>query len=185
MGFEAQSEAIPLTPEQEAELRSVALASAPKELAAVDSAKTEEELFYALPSATLAAFHLGNYAYAKELAERALALAPSYGENWNYGNAVHSAHSVLGLLALVNGAKMEAIEELRKAGATPGSPQLNSFGPTMQLAKALLRQGESAAVLAYFEQCRSFWTHGNVWLELWDEKVRAGGVPNFFMHAYR
>jgi hypothetical protein len=55
----------------------------------------------------------------------------------------------------------------------------------MQLAKALLRQGQSAAVLKYFDQCRSFWEMGGVWLDLWDAKVRAGGIPNFFMHAYR
>jgi hypothetical protein len=55
----------------------------------------------------------------------------------------------------------------------------------MQLAKALLRQEQSAAVLEYFEQCRSFWKMGGVWLDLWDAKVRAGGIPNFFMHAFR
>ena len=55
----------------------------------------------------------------------------------------------------------------------------------MQLAKRLLRRGESEAVLSYFQQCRSFWKMGGVWLELWEVKVRGGDVPNFFMHAYR
>jgi hypothetical protein len=185
MGFEAQSEATPLTPEQEEQLRAVALARAPKDLDAADSAKTEEELFYALPSAAMAAFLLGKHDRAMALAERALTLAPSFQRNWNYGNALHFAHSVLGLLALEKDDVAAAVEQLKKAGATPGSPQLDSFGPTMQLAKQLLRRGESEVVLSYFQQCRSFWKMGGVWLELWEAKVRGGHVPNFFMHAYR
>ena len=185
MGFEAQTEVTPLTPEQEAQLRAVAAARAPKDLANAESAKTEEELFYAVPHAAMAAFLLGNHTRARQLAERALALAPSYQGNWNYGNAVHFAHSVLGLLALKEGDVGAALDALAKSGATPGSPQLGSFGPTMQLAKELLRCGQTDPVLKYFEQCRSFWKMGNVWLDLWEEKVRAGGVPNFFFNCYR
>lgn len=185
MGFEAQSEATPLAPEQEEQLKAVALARAPKDLEAADSAKSDEEFFYALPSAAMAAYLLGKHDRAKTLAERALALAPSFQRNWNYGNALHFAHSVLGLLALDKGDVPLAIDELKKAGATPGSPQLHSFGPTMQLAKQLLRHGESQAVLSYFQQCRAFWKMGDVWLELWEDKVRKGDLPNFFMHVYR
>ena len=185
MGFEAQSEETPLTPEQEQQLKAVALASAPKDLDAADSAKTDEELFYAVPSAAMGAYLLGKHDRAKALAEKALALAPSFQRNWNYGNALHFAHSVLGLLALDSGDVSTAVEQLKNAGATPGSPQLDSFGPTMQLARRLLRSGQSEAVLAYFQQCRSFWKMGGVWLELWEAKVRRGDVPNFFMHAYR
>jgi tetratricopeptide (TPR) repeat protein len=185
MNFEAESEATPLAPEQDAELKAIALARAPAELAAIDTAETEEDLFYALPRAALAAFHLEQYTYAKELAEKALTLAPAYEGNWNFGNAIHSAHSVLGLLALRKDEVSEAISELEKAGATTGSPQLDTFGPTMQLAKALLRYGEVEAVLTYLQQCRSFWKMGSVWLDLWEQKVRAGGIPNCFMHGYR
>jgi len=185
MGFEAQSEETPLTPEQEEQLKSVALATAPKNLEAADSAKTDEDLFYAVPSAAMGAYLLGKHDRAKALAEQALELAPLFQRNWNYGNAIHFAHTVLGLLALDGGDVSSAAEELKKAGATPGSPQLDSFGPTMQLARRLLRSGQSEVVLVYFEQCRSFWKRGGVWLELWEAKVRKGDVPNFFMHAFR
>jgi hypothetical protein len=66
-----------------------------------------------------------------------------------------------------------------------GSPQLNSFGPTMQLAKALLRAGETRAVLNYLAQCRVFWTAGKTWLDLWEAKIHEGQVPNFAMGLYR
>ncbi|MBS1211067.1 MAG: hypothetical protein H6R19_3465 [Proteobacteria bacterium] len=185
MNFEAETEATPLTSEQDAELKAIAIARAPAELAEVEAAKSEEELFYALPGGAIAAFQLERYAYAKELAEKALTLASSYADNWNYGNALHSAHSVLGLLALHDSQVSEAVYELKKAGATPGSPQLDTFGPTMQLAKALLKCGESEAVLAYLQQCRDFWEMGTVWLDLWEKKIRTGEIPNFFMHCYR
>jgi tetratricopeptide (TPR) repeat protein len=185
MSFEAASEAIVLTPEQEAELKAIVVARAPDDLAAVDTAESEEKLFYALPGAAIAAFHLEKYDYASELAEKALTLAPSYEGNWNFGNAIHLAHTVFGLVALHNNDLSGAVRELGKAGATPGSPQLDSFGPTMQLAKALLRRGESEAVLAYLHQCQTFWKMGEVWLDLWEQKIRAGEVPNFFMHSYR
>lgn len=185
MSWEAETEAMLLTPEQEEELRLLAVKRAPESLGAIDSAKTEEELFYALPEAAIAAYQLGNHRRATELAEQALALARSYERNWNYGNAIHFGHTALGLVALEEGDIARATTELAKAGATRGSPQLDSFGPTMQLAKALLRHGESPAVLAYVQSCRSFWKMGATWLDLWEATIRAGGVPNCFMHGYR
>ncbi len=43
------------------------------------------------------------------------------------------------------------------AGKSPGSPQMDSFGPNMTLAKDLLEKGERDAVLEYFMRCRKFW----------------------------
>lgn len=68
---------------------------------------------------------------------------------------------------------------LRAAGETPGSPQLNSFGPNMTLAKDLLERGERDAVLAYFEACRVFWKMGGNSLDAWRQDVEAGRIPNF------
>jgi tetratricopeptide (TPR) repeat protein len=118
------------------------------------------------------------------LAEKALLLAPQFRQNWNYGNAIHLGHTVLGLLALRQGDIDLAIDELRKSGDTPGSPQLNSFGPTMQLAKELVQLGQTASALEYLEQCRRFWKSGATWLDLWEAKIRSGQVPNCFQHCY-
>ena len=46
------------------------------------------------------------------------------------------------------------------AGATPGSPQLDSFGPNMTLAKELLEKGQPDVVLHYFALCKNFWEDG-------------------------
>lgn len=68
---------------------------------------------------------------------------------------------------------------LMAAGRTPGSPQLNSFGPNMSLAKDLLASGERDAVLDFFMSWRSFWKMGSVTLDNWTGAVKAGEVPNF------
>jgi len=183
--FEAETERTPLTPAQDRRLLKLAVERAPKELQEWREAVEQIDRFYAAPKAAMAAYTLSDYALARELAHTALSLAPSYKDNWNYGNALHFAYTALGLLSLSTGDARAAVEQLRLSGDTPGSPQLNSFGPSMRLARDLLRSGESAAVLAYFGQCRRFWSMGQTWLAIWEKKVARGAMPTFFMQLYR
>ncbi|MFO1412400.1 MAG: hypothetical protein U1F10_00495 [Burkholderiales bacterium] len=184
-GFEELSERTPLSTDKEAKLRSGLVTEAGKAASQLAEARTPEERYYALPRGAVAAFVLGNYADARSNANETLTTAELYKDNWNYGNAQHDGHAVLGLLALQDGDDNLAREELRLAGATPGSPQLASFGPSMHLAKAMLAKGYAADVLAYFRQCRRFWTTGGAWLDTWEAKVREWQTPNFTLHAYR
>jgi len=185
MSFEAESETEPLTADQEAELRRVACENAAAEQADLNLAGSEVDRFYALPSAVRSAAHVGKYEVAAQLADELLALAPSYKANWNYGNAIHHAHTALGLVALSKGEVARAAEHLLDAGATPGSPRLDTFGPSMELARALMRAGEFDAVAEYLSRCRVFWKTGAEWLEVWSDMVSRKAVPNCFMHAYR
>lgn len=184
LSYEAESEREPLTPEQDLALKRIISARASEALAKFQDATTDVDRFYALPDAALAAIHLERYPLAADLAAKSLEASSSFRSDWNYGNAVHAGHTVLGLVALHEGNIQRAVHELHEAGATPGSPQLDSFGPSMSLAKALLRAGESEAVLAYLGQCRAFWKMGEPWLTIWENKIRAGGVPNFFFHLW-
>ncbi|MFN0096206.1 MAG: hypothetical protein ACKVVT_15700 [Dehalococcoidia bacterium] len=121
----------------------------------------------------------GAYDRATAYAEELLALAPGYEDDWNYGNAIHRAHLTLGEVALARGEVEEAVMRLLLAGSVPGSPQLDSFGPNMRLAKALLRAGITEPVLAYFELCRFFWECERGQLTKWRADVLAGRIPDF------
>ena len=103
------------------------------------------------------------------------------GKGGNLGNRIHHGHLTLGRIALAEGNLEEAKNRLLKAGETPGSPQLNSFGPKMDLAKALLERGETVVVLRYFELCSEFWDHDRAVAKLaeWTELAKTGRIPDF------
>lgn len=98
---------------------------------------------------------------------------------WNYGNNIHHGNIILGRIALTLDDVEEAKERLIKAGKTPGSPQLNSFGPNMTLAKKLLQKGEKDVVLKYIELCSKFWKMGKDRLDKWSVVVKDGKIPDF------
>lgn len=116
---------------------------------------------------------------ADRFARELLSLAQSFRDDWNYGNAVHKGHLILGRVALSRGDIATARSELLLAGDTPGSPQLDSFGPNMRLAKELLEAGERAVVLEYFERCRRFWQMGGPALARWIAAIEASRAPDF------
>ncbi len=91
-----------------------------------------------------------------ELSNDYLNIAPTYKENWNYGNAIHIANTFLGLIAMKNGDVEKAKKHLIASALTPGSPQLKSFGPNMLLAKELLKINERRIVLQYLKMCGHF-----------------------------
>jgi beta-lactamase regulating signal transducer with metallopeptidase domain len=140
---------------------------------------TEAQLYSRLTRFARAAYGAGELAEARRYAEQLLAEAERRGEGWNYGNAVHHGHTVLGLLALAEGDREEAARRLLLSGDTPGSPQLNSFGPSFKLAEELLDLGEREAVLRYLEKCAVFWSSSRGRLESWAAAAAAGGPPPF------
>lgn len=98
---------------------------------------------------------------------------------WNKGNRIHHGNLVLGQIALADGAVDRAKSLLIRAGQTCGSPQLNSFGPSMELAKCFLECGECEIVLEYFEMCKKFWKSDRQRLNLWSDEVKANRIPDF------
>lgn len=135
--------------------------------------------FFVLPYWCTHAVARGKNARAAAFAQELLTLAAQYSDDWNYGNALHHAHLVLGRVALAAGDRVTAGSELLEAGRTPGSPQLNSFGPNMQLAADLLAVGDHGVVIQYFDLCRAFWTMGGESLDRWSQDVAEGRSPEF------
>lgn len=133
--------------------------------------------FYGLNDQISAAYQANNFAKVEELAKENLALAAVYRCNWNYGNAVHNTNRVLGLVSLKNGDTETAAAYLLKAGKSTGSPQLNSFGPELDLANNLLQIDKVEPVKAYLKDIKSFWEmdHGKV--DAWLKQIENGEKP--------
>jgi tetratricopeptide (TPR) repeat protein len=145
----------------------------------LDAAKTSEERFYALNAAAKESFVVGKIEDARKYAQELITLLPQFQRNWNYGNAMQDANLVLGRIAVHEGRIDDAKRYLLEAGKSPGSPQMDSFGPNMSLAKDLLEKGERQAVLDYFELCRKFWEMPDGRLDKWSQQVKDGKIPDF------
>ena len=138
-----------------------------------------EKHFYESTLAVPEAFNDGDLKKAAILSEDLLREAESWKKDWNYGNAIHYANVVLGRIALIKKEPEKAKAYLLKAGRTPGSPQLNTFGPDMLFASEMLKRGETETVLQYFDLCEKFWVMGSDQLKEWRAVVKSGGTPDF------
>ena len=147
--------------------------------AAAQRSPDPAEDFYKMTKAAPAAFQKGEFAKAAAVADALLVEAERWPRNWNYGNAVHVANLVLGRIALANDDRDKAVKFLIAAGKTPGSPQLNTFGPDMVFAKEMLQKGETEAVIAYLDLCGKFWEKRFEQLDEWKEQIARGEIPDF------
>lgn len=126
-----------------------------------------------------AAFDAGVFDKAERYAFELLEMAAGREGHWNHGNAIHHANLVLGRVAMASGNAVLAADYLLAAGRTPGSPQLDAFGPGMALARRLLDAGERDAVLEFLELCGEFWKLDRGRLDSWTAAVKAGQTPYF------
>ena len=191
---------IMLSPPGSSTLPSTALAAWKRAIAsltnACEASPTDAQLAEALQLASQ------NFAEAcleagelDEATVQAKALLAQDQKGWNYGNVIYDAHSILGRSALRQGKLQQARQELLAAGQTPGSPQLNSFGPRFTLARELLQHGEPAdreAVAEFLDGVARFWANPDKapdyrkadvlkklqQIETWKAEVRAGKTPN-------
>jgi hypothetical protein len=150
-----------------------------EEAEAEEKIPADEKKFYLLGDAATKAFKDKKYAEAAKLALELEGLTPRFKDNWNYGNAIQDSNVILGRLAVRDGKLEKAKEHLLAAGRSPGSPQMDTFGPNMSLALDLLEKGEKKTVLEYFELCRKFWKMEDGKLDRWAKEVEAGKIPEF------
>ena len=138
-----------------------------------------EDKFHMTREIAPLAFNAGDQVMAGMYAKDLLIQAESMKDDWDYGNAVHTANLVLGRIALAAGDIDEAKRLLLLAGKTPGSPQLESFGPDMLFAKELLEKGEKDVVIQYFTLCSAFWKMDDGKLAQWKTEVQNNEIPDF------
>jgi predicted Zn-dependent protease len=101
---------------------------------------------------------------------------------WNYGNLIYYGNFTLGMVALKKGKIEEAEKYLLEAGKTPGSPQLDSFGPNMTLAKELLEKGKKECVIKFLESCSTFWKKDKC--DAWIKQIKSDKIPKFGSNIY-
>ena len=167
-------------------LELMSLPAGPVRKAAADKAFQQYKLAYDLSDAVerdALLVSLAKTAFAAGLNDDAKTFATKMLEDdtagWNRGNRIHHGNLILGQIALSDGNVDEAKSRLLRAGKTTGSPQLNSFGPNMLLAKELLERGETEVVLEYFELCKKFWASPHRKLEQWADDVKSNRIPQF------
>lgn len=140
--------------------------------------------FHQLPEILAQTYKNGHFQELQTMAAEYLDLAARHKTDWNYGNAIHQANIYLGLIALEHQETEKAKTFLLKAGQTPGSPQLNNFGPNMLLAKKLLELGEKKVVLQYIDGCKKFWKAVFRFFPInkWKKAIKEDEIPDFKAH---
>lgn len=133
--------------------------------------------FYSLDDLIKSAYEANNLSIASSLANEYLGLATTYRCNWNYGNAIHDANRYLGLISLKSDDQAAAVGYLLKSGKSSGSPQLNSFGPDLDLADALLQAGHAEPVKVYLRDIKKFWEMENGQVDQWLSSIDRGERP--------
>lgn len=134
--------------------------------------------FYRVGDEVQAAYERANDVDLAERAKEWLDLAGVYRCNWNYGNAIHDANSYLGLASLRAGRVDEAASFLLLASKSTGSPQLDSFGPELDLADALLKRGRTREVTEYLQGIHQFWSMDDGRVERWIVEINKGERPD-------
>ena len=133
--------------------------------------------FYDLGDQLEVAYQRGEFDKAQQLANENLDLAAVYRCNWNYGNAIHDSNQVLGLISLKSNDVDAASEYLRQAGESSGSPTLDTFGPELDLADALLQRGKRGVVTSYLLSIKRFWHDDEGNIDRWVAQIDKGETP--------
>ena len=107
------------------------------------SSKFEAYRFVRLKDWAMRSYQKGDYDTAIDLANELIVLSDNYRASWNYGNAVHWAYTIKGLVAYEREEYEVAKQELIRSARVVSSPQLESFGPMMILAeKCRIKYGD-------------------------------------------
>jgi hypothetical protein len=140
----------------------------------------EQSRFYTMGLAARDRLHQGDVQKASQIATEYLAMADKYAGGWNYGNALHDGNEILGLVALKSNGPA-AIEQaktcLAAAAKTPGSRELSTVGPDLELADQLLQLNQRQAVLDYLKECDFFWDAGRNRIADLITDINAGLTP--------
>jgi beta-lactamase regulating signal transducer with metallopeptidase domain len=125
-----------------------------------------------------------SYARSKTYAQEALALAPKFQNDPDYGRVVYHATVALAVHALREGDRKEAVRQMLEAVKAPASRGLEAYsvGLELRLVNDLLKQGERESVAKFLEGSAGL-RHAEQERFLRDAAaIRAGKMPLSFQH---
>lgn len=94
----------------------------------------KEYKFIRLKNWAMNEYKRSNYEVALNKVDELLVLSEDFKSSWNYGNSIHWGHTIRGLIFYRRSEYEKAIEELMLSAKIKTSPQLEAFGPMMELA---------------------------------------------------
>lgn len=130
-----------------------------------------------LDDAAELAYEVEDYEKAKAYSIESLLLSSNQQNDWNYGNSIHNSNMVLGRLSLKDGDTGKAKEYLIQSAKSKGSPQLDTFGPSLKLANELLIAGERDVVLSYMHSISRFWEMDDGRVSQWITQIENNETP--------
>ncbi|MDR3615991.1 MAG: hypothetical protein P4L53_20710 [Candidatus Obscuribacterales bacterium] len=139
------------------------------------NATSEEHRFYALTNIAQAALAANETKRAEDAANQLLASSKNFHDNWNFGNAVFDGNTILGKIRFIEGDIEAAGKYLIAASQTPGSPQLDSFGPDFRLCAMLIDKNQLQMAREFLINCSKFWKSSKI--KKWITEIDAGIKP--------
>lgn len=118
--------------------------------------------------------------HVKDLEQR----LTQHEKDFNYFNALHKINTAKGRLALSRGDIDSAKKFLLNSIKIQNTPQLQTFGPNMSLARDLLEEGELSVVLEYLSLCKLIWDEKYSKIDLWIKDIKRNKNPDFGAHLY-
>ncbi|MGH9550263.1 MAG: hypothetical protein ACRD3W_12855, partial [Terriglobales bacterium] len=140
----------------------------------------EKRKFTALSRLPRSAYNSGQYEKARSAAHEFLIVSDKYKDNdRHYGFGLHTAHVVLGQLALRDNDIEKAIEHLGQAAQVPEAERLVEDGPEFALAAELAKLGHNDEVLEFLKKCNRLWGESDdkFLLAEWSKDVSDGKQP--------
>lgn len=141
---------------------------------------SEVEAYFVLKDLAWKEYRLGSYDKAIKYAKELLRINNRIEKNWNYGNAIHHGHTIIGLIKLENQDSKSARNHLVKSSKIMGSPQLDTFGPNFELAQKMIEIGEIDACKIFLNNCNKFWKMGKAKISNWQKEIEAGEIPTMY-----
>jgi hypothetical protein len=98
-----------------------------------------------------------------------------------YASEFHEAQQIWGRAELLRGNTQAAIDHLLESARVPGSPDLDTFGPSLRLCNLLIAKEERKAAIAYLTLCAKFWDGPPI--DDWIKTLEDGGTPDYGNYA--